>query len=110
MGLSGALMEHCHYDANGQNLAASFMDYAIARAVDLPLFEIIDCNRPNSLTPAGIKGMSEGGVMGAIGSLCNAVSDALAPFGVVIEKQPLTPDRILSAIRLAKQRSGEPRF
>jgi aerobic carbon-monoxide dehydrogenase large subunit len=46
--------------------------------------------------------MSEGGVMGAIGSLCNAVSDALAPFGVVIERQPLTPDRILSAIWLSK--------
>jgi aerobic carbon-monoxide dehydrogenase large subunit len=102
MGLSGALMEHCYYDANGQNLAASFMDYAIARAADLPFFEIINCNHPNTLTPAGIKGMSEGGVMGAIGSLCNAVSDALAPFGVVIERQPLTPDRILSAIWLSK--------
>ena len=98
MGLSGVLMEHCHYDASGQNLAATFMDYAIARAEDLPSFEIIACNRPNRLTPAGIKGMSEGGVMGAIGALCNAVSDALAPFGVVVERQPLTPDRILRAI------------
>jgi carbon-monoxide dehydrogenase large subunit len=103
MGLSGALMEHAHYDADGQNLAASFMDYAIARGDDLPAFEIIDCNRPNRETPAGIKGMAEGGVMGAIGALCNAVSDALAPFGVVIERQPLTPDRILSAIRQSKR-------
>jgi carbon-monoxide dehydrogenase large subunit len=103
MGLSGALMEHCHYDAKGQNLAASFMDYPIARADDLPRFEIVSCNRPNSLTPAGIKGMAEGGVMGAIGSLCNAVSDALAPFGVVIERQPLTPDRILALIRHARE-------
>jgi carbon-monoxide dehydrogenase large subunit len=101
MGLSGALMEHACYNDNGQNLAASFMDYAIARGDDLPFFEIIDCNRPNSLTPAGIKGMAEGGVMGAIGALCNAVSDALAPFGVVIDRQPLTPDRILSAIHAA---------
>lgn len=104
MGLSGALMEHCHYDASGQNLAGSFMDYAIARAVDLPNFEIIACNRPNRLTPAGIKGISEGGVMGAIGALCNAVSDALAPFGVIIERQPLTPDRVLRAITAAKGR------
>ena len=73
MGLSGAMLEHCHYDVTGQNLAGSLMDYAIARAVDLPNFEIIACNRPNRLTPAGIKGMSEGGVMGAIGALSNAV-------------------------------------
>lgn len=99
MGLSGAMMEQCAYDAGGQNLAATFMDYAIARAEDLPQFEIIDCNRPNRLTPAGIKGMSEGGVMGAIGALCNAVSDALAPLGIVVESQPLTPSRIVTAIR-----------
>ena len=98
MGLSGVLMERCFYDASGQNLAASFMDYAIARAEDLPQFEIIPCNRPNRLTPAGIKGMSEGGVMGAIGALCNAVSDALAPLGVVVESQPLTPDRVMQMI------------
>ena len=102
MGLSGALMEHCHYDQSGQNLAGSLMDYAVARAGDLPAFEIIACNRPNRLTPAGIKGMSEGGVMGAIGALCNAVSDALSPFGVVIESQPLTPFRIRQAIEAAK--------
>lgn len=106
MGLSGVLMEHCHYEAGGQNLAATFMDYAIARSVDLPNFEIIDCNRPNRLTPAGIKGMSEGGVMGAIGALCNAVSDALAPLGVVVEAQPLTPDRVLAAIWRAQQRQS----
>lgn len=104
MGLSGALMEHCHYDQSGQNLAASLMDYAIARAEDLPNFEIIPCNRPNRLTPAGIKGMSEGGVMGAIGALCNAVSDALSPFDVVVESQPLTPDRILQMIWKARGR------
>ena len=104
MGLSGALMEHCHYAKDGQNLAATFMDYAIARAEDLPPFEIIPCNRPNRLTPAGIKGMSEGGVMGAIGALCNAVSDALSPFAIVIDSQPLTPDRIMQMIWQAKCR------
>ena len=56
MGLSGALMEHCAYDTDGQNRAGSFMDYAIARADDLPAIEIVACNRPNSLTPAGLRG------------------------------------------------------
>jgi carbon-monoxide dehydrogenase large subunit len=54
---------------------------------------------PNQRTPAGIKGMAEGGVMGAIGALTNAVNDALAPFNVVIDRQPLTPQAIREALR-----------
>jgi carbon-monoxide dehydrogenase large subunit len=100
LGLSGALMEHCAYDADGQNRAGSFMDYAIARADDLPAIEVVPCNRPNSLTPAGLKGMSEGGVMGSIGALSNAISDALSQFGVTAEDQPFTPDRLRSWIRV----------
>jgi aerobic carbon-monoxide dehydrogenase large subunit len=98
MGLSGAVMEHCVYDCDGQNQAGSFMDYAIARATDLPVIEIVPCNRPDSRTPAGLKGMSEGGVMGAIGALSNAISDALSQFGVAAEEQPFTPDRLTSWI------------
>jgi carbon-monoxide dehydrogenase large subunit len=98
MGLSGAMMEHCVYDMDGQNKAGSFMDYAIARAEDLPAVEIVACNRPNSLTPAGLKGMAEGGVMGSIGALSNAISDALAPFGVAAEAQPFTPARVRSCL------------
>jgi carbon-monoxide dehydrogenase large subunit len=74
------------------------MDYAIARAEDLPAIEIVACNRPNSLTPAGLKGMAEGGVMGSIGALSNAISDALSQLGVVAEDQPFTPDRVRSWI------------
>ena len=107
MGLSGAMMEHCSYDNGGQAMAGSFMDYAIARAADLPTIEIVPCNRPNSLTPAGLKGMSEGGVMGSIGALSNAISDALSQFGVVAEDQPFTPDRLTSWI--TNHRSGTPR-
>ena len=99
MGLSGAMMEHCAYSADGQNMAGSFMDYAIARAADLPSIEIIPCNKPNRLTPAGLKGMAEGGVMGAIGALSNAICDALAPFGATAADQPFTPERLMRWIR-----------
>jgi aerobic carbon-monoxide dehydrogenase large subunit len=102
MGLSGVMGEHCAYDSDGQFLAGSFMDYAIATAAQLPPIEVIACDQPNSLTPAGIKGMAEGGVMGAIGALCNAVSDALAPLGVRVEAQPLTPMRIAALIANAR--------
>ncbi len=91
MGLSGTLGEHCFYDGDGQNRAGSLMDYAVARARDLPAIEVIECNRPNRLTPAGIKGMSEGGVMGAIGALGNAVSDALGRHAGIL---PLTSERL----------------
>ncbi len=91
MGLSGALFEHVHYDATGQNLSGSLADYLVATACELPRFELIPMHTPNRSTPAGIKGMAEGGVMGAIGAISNAVSDALAPLGVVADQQPLTP-------------------
>ncbi len=74
------------------------MDYALARAADLPAIEIIPCNRPNRLTPAGLKGMSEGGVMGAIGAVSNAISDALSPLGIAAEEQPFTPARLAAWI------------
>jgi carbon-monoxide dehydrogenase large subunit len=99
MGLSGAMGEHCVYDAAGQPQAGSLMDYALARAADLPPIETIACDRPNRFTEAGIKGMSEGGVMGAIGALANAVNDALAPTGRRIDAQPLTAAAIAAVLR-----------
>lgn len=103
MGLSGALLEEVVYDENGQNLSATFADYLVATACELPNFEILHHHTPNKRTPAGIKGMAEGGVMGAIGAVTNAVNDALAPFGVVADRQPLSPQYLRSLLR---QRSG----
>jgi carbon-monoxide dehydrogenase large subunit len=94
LGLGGALREQMVYDATGQNVTGSFMDYAMTTAIDLPPIELIPCHTPSTRTPAGIKGMSEGGVMGAIGAVTSAVNDALAPFGVVAERQPLSPQAI----------------
>ena len=99
MGISGTLFEHIIYDESGQNLTGSLADYLIPTAVEVPELEIIHMNTPNKRTPAGIKGMAEGGVMGAIGAISNAVSDALAPFGVTIDKHPITPDAVRALIR-----------
>ena len=99
MGLSGALLEEVVYDENGQNLSATFADYLVATACELPNFEILHHHTPNKCTPAGIKGMAEGGVMGAIGSVTNAINDALAPFGVVADRQPLSPQYLRSLLR-----------
>lgn len=99
MGLSGALLEEVVYDENGQNLSATFADYLVATACELPNFEILHHHTPNKRTPAGIKGMAEGGVMGAIGAVTNAINDALAPFGVVADRQPLSPQYLRSLLR-----------
>ncbi|GGD47685.1 xanthine dehydrogenase family protein molybdopterin-binding subunit [Sinisalibacter lacisalsi] len=99
MGLSGALFEQVVYDETGQNLTATLADYLVATACETPNFEIIEMNTPNRRTPTGSKGMAEGGVMGAIGVIANAVNDALAPFGVVIDRQPITPQSLRAALR-----------
>ncbi len=100
MGLSGALRERVVYDVDGHNVTGSLMDYGIAVAGDLPPIEILSHHSPNSRTPTGSKGMSEGGVMGAVGAVTLAVNDALAPFGVVAERQPLTPEAVLGLLHL----------
>ena len=90
MGLSGALREQVAYDDSGHNLTGSFMDYALSTAADLPPFEIVACHTRSTRTPTGSKGMSEGGVMGAIGAVTAAVNNAIESFGVVADCQPLT--------------------
>ncbi len=103
MGLSGTLFEHIEYDEQGQNLSGTLADYLIATAHELPSIEILSMHTPNRSTPAGLKGMAEGGVMGAIGALSNAVADALAPLDVTVERQPLTPMYLRGLVRQATQ-------
>jgi aerobic carbon-monoxide dehydrogenase large subunit len=99
MGLSGALFEHMRYDETGQNVTGSLADYFIATSAELPNIEIIPLHTPSQATAAGIKGMAEGGVMGALGALTNALNDALAPFGVVADRHPLTPMLLRDLLR-----------
>jgi carbon-monoxide dehydrogenase large subunit len=103
MGLSGALMEHMRYDVqSGQNLSGTLADYLVATACELPRFELISMHTPNRATPAGIKGMAEGGVMGAIGAISNATSDALSHLGIVADQQPLSPMYLHGLIQKAQ--------
>jgi carbon-monoxide dehydrogenase large subunit len=105
MGLSGALLEHMRYDENAQNITGSLADYLVATSTDLPAFEVIPMHTPSRGNPVGTKGMAEGGVMGAVGVIMGAVNDALAPFGVVAERQPLSPDYLRALLRSAKPKA-----
>ena len=99
MGISGVLLEEMIYDESGQNRSGSFADYLLATAVEIPPIEVVSQHTPSRHTPTGSKGMSEGGVMGAIGALPSAVNDALAPFGVIVDRQPLSPMYLRELLR-----------
>lgn len=97
-GVGQVLGEHVIYDDNGQLLTASFMDYPIPRAADLPALEVGHHSVPCRTNPLGVKGAGESGVAGALPSAVNAVLDALAGRGVRHLDLPLTPHRIWSSL------------
>jgi carbon-monoxide dehydrogenase large subunit len=100
-GIGQALMELAVYDADGQLLTGSYMDYAMPRAVDVPSFSIADHPAPAKTNPLGVKGCGEAGCAGALTSVTNAVIDALAERGIRHLDMPLTPFRIWQALHSA---------
>ncbi len=107
-GLGQALAEACAYDGAGQLLSASFLDYAIPRADELPDFVAEnDQSQPCTHNPLGAKGCGEAGTIAAPAAVVNAVLDALAPLGVAELQMPLTPQRVWGAIRAAAPRAGK---
>jgi len=103
-GAGQALMERCVYEPeSGQLLSASFMDYALPRADQFPFFTTDISEVPSSTHPLGMRGGGEGGTTPALGSIANAVVDALAEFGVEHIELPATPERLWRAIRGARR-------
>ncbi len=99
-GLGEAMMEHSVYDpASGQALAASFMDYAMPRADDLPSFHTGISEVPTPDNPLGIRSGGEGGTTPSLAAYVNAVVDALGPFGVNHLEMPVTQESVWRAIR-----------
>ncbi len=102
-GVGQALLEQCVYDpASGQLLTASFSDYAMPRADDLPQPKLDTICTPCVHNPLGTKGCGEAGAIGSPPAVINAVLDALAPLGVKDFDMPATPMRVWQAIRRAQ--------
>ena len=97
-GIGQALMEQVSYDASGQPVTGSFMDYAMPRAGDIPPMSVGDHPSPAKSNPLGTKGCGEAGCAGSLATLVNAVIDALSEFGVTKIDMPLTPERVWRAI------------
>jgi carbon-monoxide dehydrogenase large subunit len=103
-GLGQALMEQVAYDPeSGQLLTASFMDYGMPRAGDLPALQVASHPVPTAANPLGAKGVGEAGTVGSLPAVISAVCDALAPLGVRHLDMPATPERVWRAIQAARQ-------
>jgi carbon-monoxide dehydrogenase large subunit len=98
-GLGGALMEHLVYDEAGQLITSSLLDYAVPTARSIPTIEMVHLEIPSPLNPLGIKGLGEGGAVGAHAAVANAIADALLPLGITVTATPLSPGAIGRLLR-----------
>jgi carbon-monoxide dehydrogenase large subunit len=100
-GIGNALFERMHYDNAAQPLTTTFQDYLLPAASDVPACQIEHVETPNPLNPLGVKGTGEGGTIPAPAAIISAIEHALSPFDVYFTDMPLTPDRIVTALRNA---------
>ena len=97
-GLGQAMLEHVVYDAEGQLLTATFMDYAMPRAEDMPWVGFTSEPVPSTQNPMGMKGCGEAGTVGALAAVANAVQDALWDQGIRQVDMPFTPVKLWELI------------
>ena len=100
-GIGQVLMENIHFDASGQLVTASFMDYAMPRAHNLSAIHVESNPVPTKTNPLGTKGAGEAGCVGALPAVSNAVIDALKEFGVTHMDMPVTAERIWRTMQKA---------
>src|SRR5437667_8679982 len=96
-GIGAVLYEHAAYDDDGQFRAATFMDYLVPTAMEIPDIDIIHLETPPT-GPVNFRGVGEGGMIGAPAAVTNAIADAVAHLGVTVTEQHLTPTRVLELL------------
>jgi len=96
-GIGEALLEGVVYGDDGQLLTATLMDYALPKADDVPPPEIGHLETPSPVTPGGVKGMGEGGTIGAPAAIANAVADAVRGLGVRVTRLPIRAESLVRA-------------
>jgi carbon-monoxide dehydrogenase large subunit len=105
-GLGMALMQAITFDADGNCLGGSFMDYLLPTSVECPSWELAETVTPCPHHPIGAKGVGESATVGSPAAVVNAVMDALKPYGVRHADMPLTPANVWSAIQGTPLRTG----
>jgi 2-furoyl-CoA dehydrogenase large subunit len=106
-GIGAALYERFRYDAAGQLVSGSFMDYLIPSAHEVPEIAIVDHCTPSPLTAFGQKGSGEAGYLGAPAAVASAVNDALAPLGLAVAELPMTPALLGELLAAAEEEGRE---
>jgi carbon-monoxide dehydrogenase large subunit len=102
-GIGAGLFEEVVHDGDGQLLTASLMDYAIPKAEDVPLIEVILDEHRSVINDLGIKGVGESGCIAPAATIANAIEDALADLGITLREVPVTPSRLFAAAASAQR-------
>ncbi len=97
-GIGTCLLEAVPFDAQGQPLASTMLDYLLPGASEVPDIRVLHMETPSPHTEFGMKGIGEGGAIGPPAAIVSAVNDALRAIGAEVHDLPLTPERILEAI------------
>jgi carbon-monoxide dehydrogenase large subunit len=105
-GIGTALFEESTYDAQGQPLASTLMDYLLPGPTELPAIRIAHTETPSPYSAHGIKGVGEGGAIAPAATLVNAINDALRGLGAEVTEIPATPRRVLEAIARTRTRTA----
>jgi carbon-monoxide dehydrogenase large subunit len=100
-GIGTCLYEASPFDAQGQPLASTMLDYLLPRASDVPNIRVLHMKTPSPHTEFGMKGIGEGGAVGPPAAIVSAVNDALCRIGAEVHDLPLSPARVLAAIESA---------
>jgi carbon-monoxide dehydrogenase large subunit len=98
-GIGSGLMEELRYDEQGQLLTGTLMEYALPRADQIPALEVGHLDFPSAINPLGIKGVGESGIIAPAAAIANAVEDALADYGVEVDRAPVTSARVFELLR-----------
>ena len=104
-GLAAGLLEEIVYDADGQLVSGSLMDYAVARADDVPFIPVALEEHPSVINELGIKGVGESGAIPGAAAIANAVEDAVADLGVIVREAPVTAARLFALMETARRAS-----
>ena len=98
-GIGGALLEECLYDDSGLMSNATMADYLVPMSAEMPDIEVAHVQTPTATSKLGAKGAGEAGTAGAPAAVMNAINDAIAPFDAHVFSQPITPQKVLRALR-----------
>jgi aerobic carbon-monoxide dehydrogenase large subunit len=100
-GIGNALYEFCGYDERGYPLTTTLEEYLLPAVLDVPKVEIVSMESPTPLNPLGVKGAGEAGTIPAAAAIISAIENALAPFGVRIQRAPVTAEHLAELVLAA---------